>query len=182
MRPIPRPALLQSLRLFACCLLPLLLGGCGYTIKGSGINLPPEYRRLAVPLFINRRFESSLEQLLTDAVVQELSRYRQLRIVNEADADAILTGEITDYYLRPASVSSAGVVEEYTFVLVVTLRLKATNPAVTAPLFELERYRFSQTYPAEDNLDTRVEAQEEAWREACEDLASIAVSTLVEGF
>jgi len=163
-----------------CALLTISLPGCGYRLKGRSMNLPPGIHAIAVPLFENRRYETRLEQFLTDAVIQELSRFRELRIEESSQADALLKGVITDYSIRPQQVSAAGVVEEYLFVLLVDVRLE--NLATGDVIYEEKGFRFSQAYPASGDIDTRLEVQEDAWQQACDDMAELLVSTMVEGF
>lgn len=79
----------------------LLLSGCaGYRV---GSMLPGDVKTVHVPTFVNRTTEPLLELDATQAVIQELQRDGSLRVVAEANADAILTVVLTEYRLEPVS-------------------------------------------------------------------------------
>jgi hypothetical protein len=157
-----------------------LLVSCGYSLKGTGIYLPKNIRALHVPLFKNNNYQLQLEQFLTDAVVQRLERYKDLRVVREQDADAIVRGTILAYGVIPQQVSASGIVEEYRFDMIVNVELY--DVVKKENIYETGRFKFSETYPSEGDLETRIELQEEAWEEACRDIAEVLVSGMLEGF
>jgi outer membrane lipopolysaccharide assembly protein LptE/RlpB len=92
------------MRLF---LLVLLLSGCGYTFSKGGTILPPEVRKIAIPLVDNQTVESELGRLLTDALREEFERYGAVQVAEEAsEADAILSVVIEDVKRETATVTS----------------------------------------------------------------------------
>jgi hypothetical protein len=70
-------------------------GGCLYGFHGGG--LPADVRTVAVLPFDNRTGEPALTQEVFSALVDAVSGRLGLRQVNEAQADAIVRGEITSY-------------------------------------------------------------------------------------
>jgi len=68
-----------------------VLAGCGYSLHG---NLPEHVQTVAVPVFTNRTAEPAIESFLTQAVVEAFATNGRLRVVNAAQADAILEGEV----------------------------------------------------------------------------------------
>lgn len=79
----------------------LTLSGCaGYRV---GSMLPGDVKTVFVPTFVNRTTEPLLEIDTTQAVIEEFQRDGSLRVVGEADADAILTVVLTEYRLEPVS-------------------------------------------------------------------------------
>lgn len=79
----------------------LLLSGCtGYRV---GSMLPGDVKTVHVPTFINKTTEPLLEIDTTQAVIEEFQRDGSLKVVGEAEADAILTVVLTEYRLEPVS-------------------------------------------------------------------------------
>jgi len=75
-----------------CC---LLLAGCaGYRL---GPNLGANYRSVAVMMFRNRTYMPQLEAQVSNAIIKRFQSDGTLRIESAANADIILTGEITEY-------------------------------------------------------------------------------------
>jgi len=70
-------------------------GGCLYTFHGGG--LPGDVKTVAVLPFDNRTGEPALTQEVYAALQDAVSGRLGLRQVNEAQADALVRGEITSY-------------------------------------------------------------------------------------
>ena len=70
-------------------------GGCLYGFRGGG--LPGHIRSVAVLPFDNRTGEPALTQEVYEAVREAVERRLGLRSVSEADADAVVRGEIVRY-------------------------------------------------------------------------------------
>jgi hypothetical protein len=80
----------------ALVLLPLLLaGGCLYSFHGGG--LPSDVKTVAVLPFDNRTGEPALTQEVFDSVQSAMQGRLGLRLASEANADAIVRGEIMRY-------------------------------------------------------------------------------------
>lgn len=73
----------------------IAIAACGYHFAGQANNLPPEIRSIAIPVFENRSLEPRIENDFTNDLIFEFTRSKQLAIAEEKDADAILTGVIT---------------------------------------------------------------------------------------
>ena len=97
-------------------LLVLFLGacvGCGYHLARRGTEIPANVRTLAIPVFENRSYEPGVEDLVTDALIQEFHRHRWVRIVSSSEADAILTGVVRDFTTTPIAFSTKDYAAEY---------------------------------------------------------------------
>ena len=73
-----------------------LIASCGYHFAGLENNLPPEIRSLAIVVFENRTSESEIENYFTNDLIFEFTRSKILAVAEKKDADAILTGTITE--------------------------------------------------------------------------------------
>ena len=74
--------------------LVLAAGGCLYSFHGGG--LPADVKTVAVLPFDNRTGEPELTQLVFTSM-QDVTNRLGLRQVNEAQADVLVRGEITNY-------------------------------------------------------------------------------------
>lgn len=74
----------------------LLASGCVYGFKAGG-GLPDNIRTVAVIPFDNRTGEPQLTQEVSDAIRQAAEGRLGLRAAAEADADAVVRGEIIRY-------------------------------------------------------------------------------------
>jgi hypothetical protein len=82
----------------------VLLSGCGYRLAGTGLSdVFPEHIRILVVLpFENRTTRPEIEQRVTEAVAQELSKRGRYEVVTDRTlADAMLEGAITSYRTSP---------------------------------------------------------------------------------
>ena len=94
-----RPLRLRSgvfVRSAAAVLLAGLASGCLYGFRAGG-GLPSTIKTVAVIPFDNRTGEPQLTQEVTDAIRQAAEGRLGLRPAAEADADAVVRGEIVRY-------------------------------------------------------------------------------------
>ena len=81
--------------------LVLSVNGCaGYRL---GSMLPPDIKTVYVPTFVNKTSEPLLEVETTRAFLQELQRDGSLRVVNEEQADAVITVTLRSFSIDPVS-------------------------------------------------------------------------------
>jgi hypothetical protein len=91
MRFRPRPGAFAR----SALALTLAATGCIYGFRGGG--LPGNVRTVAVLPFDNRTGEPQLTQEVTEAIRQAAAGRLGLRVAPEADADAVVRGEIVRY-------------------------------------------------------------------------------------
>jgi hypothetical protein len=60
----------------------------------TGATLPPHLKTVAVPLFDNRSPEFGVDQKVTDAVIEAVTRDNTLKIADPSNADCILRGTL----------------------------------------------------------------------------------------
>jgi hypothetical protein len=74
--------------------LPLLLCGCaGYQI-GNQALFPDDVRTVYVPVFKSNSFRRNLGERITEAVVKAIERRTPYKVVNDPNADSVLTGRL----------------------------------------------------------------------------------------
>lgn len=79
----------------------LFISGCGYGVRGSVNNLPPDIKGLYIPVFTNATAEPGVEVVFANALIYEFTRSRILQIVPESQAQAYLTGKIKAIAIDP---------------------------------------------------------------------------------
>ncbi len=95
----------------ALALLGAGLAGCGYTT--SPASLPTHLKTVAIPLFENSTTEYTIEQDITDAVIQRFVQDNHLRIVDERSADCVVRGKVVSYENSIFGISNAALAQEY---------------------------------------------------------------------
>lgn len=156
--------------------------GCGYHVAGRGASLPKEVRTIAVVAFENKTTQHRIEQRLTEAVVREFLARTKYRVVPvEADADAILRGEVT-------SVESSAVLFDANtgraITMLVTVRMSvrlAERPSGNA-LYENKAFLFREEYEISTDVTSFFEEQDPALDRLARDFAATLVSAILENF
>ena len=71
------------------------LSGCGYMLQGGGTVLPPDVRRIYVPLVENNTSQAGMTTVMTEALRDRFERFGVVTIVDDLrDADAVLRARI----------------------------------------------------------------------------------------
>ena len=86
----------------------LALSGCGYTFQGSGSDLPPDIKRIAIPFAENDSTEPGLSTVVTEALRDQFDKYGVITVVDEDDnPDAILAVKVLGVQRQTGTVTSA---------------------------------------------------------------------------
>jgi len=96
--------------------------GCAYTT--STASLPPHLKTVAIPVFENGTSQYTLEQDITDAVVQRFVSDNHLRVVDERSANAVLRGKVTLYRNSVFGISPQNLAQEYRVTIAVSVVFK----------------------------------------------------------
>lgn len=103
-------------------LLVLSLVGCAG--REEGRELPRGARDLHVPPFENESNEIALENLLTEAAVQQFLADGRVNLVDDPrEADVVLRGTITGYRRSPVIFNARDIVQQYRVRMAARLRL-----------------------------------------------------------
>jgi outer membrane lipopolysaccharide assembly protein LptE/RlpB len=170
-------------RIFTALLLALALfaTGCGYhtTPRGGAF---PQVKTLAVPTFINQTQTYKIDQVLTSAVVRELTTRTQYHLVtgNSADADATLKGVVLQTQSAPVTYDSA-TGRASTSLVTVTIKVSLVDRKGTV-LFENPNYVFRDEYQISRELSSFFEEETPAVDRLSRDFARSLVANIMEGF
>ncbi len=167
-------------RLAAIAAACLLAVQCGYHLRGTGSFLPPDIKRVAVPMFKNFSTRYNLDVTLTRGVIDELVARGKVEVVdNPENADALLAGEISTFNVNPIGFSQQNTADRYNIMVVAKIVLRdLKNERV---IFQNPSYVYQEEYEVPQG--TSYETWEnEALSKIAEKFARSLISTLLEGF
>ncbi|MEA1948833.1 MAG: LptE family protein [Thermodesulfobacteriota bacterium] len=78
---------------WAIILFWLPFSACGYQFTGGG-SLPSGITSISIEMFENRTSETGAETIITNDLIYEFTRHRQVVLTGRDNADAVLTGVI----------------------------------------------------------------------------------------
>jgi len=163
------------------CILVSALG-CGYHVAGRGASLPKEVRTIAVVAFENKTTRHRIEQRLTEAVVREFLARTKYRIVaDEAQADAVLHGQVTSVETS-AVLFDASTGRATTMLVTVRMRARLTDRVSGKPLYENNGFLFREEYEISTDIASFFEEQDPALDRLSRDFAASLVSAILENF
>ncbi len=107
----------------------LRFSGCGYHVSGHGDLMPKTMKTIAVPAFGNLTSRYKLARTLpTDVGRELLSRTKYAVVADPNQADAVLSGTLTNFVAFPTiSANGRATVVEAIVTLQVTLTNRATG-------------------------------------------------------
>ena len=175
-------------RTVAAAVLALLpLGGCGYTLVGSGSFLPDYIETVGIPLFENGTPVFEVEQIVTQQVRQEFIGRGSYRVVPEVeDVDAVLMGSIDRIEIEPASFREDQQASRYVFT--VTAGISFTDLSTDEVLWENPSLRFSDEYEVASgggnvgDVSSFFGQRSNAVERIAQDFAETVVSSILEAF
>ena len=169
----------------------LLILGCGYQFVGRASALPPEIRKIAVPIVENNTFEPLLDERLTEAIKKGFIARPRLPVVNSAsEADAVLKGKITVFRLIPLSFNPQNEAAEYRVKILGDFTLQDVHDQkilwqeqmmeITAEYFVIQDQ--DPVDPTRVDIARTRDAEDRAIAEAAKVLAENLISRILEGF
>jgi outer membrane lipopolysaccharide assembly protein LptE/RlpB len=156
--------------------LPGMISGCGYYLFGSGASLIKE-RKVAVSMFANRTYQSSLEGKLRLALVSELAGRGSY--AEAENNDLVLTGEIESLAIDAAAFSSADKAMLYRASMTVQVQLAEKE---SGKVLWKSSETLQQEYPAGTDLALQRNARDAALSSLCEKMARVLVNRMNQAF
>jgi hypothetical protein len=156
----------------------LLLGvpilGCGVYSASSG-RVDEAIKRVAVQYLDNNTPEPNLGVDLSDAIIEAIQIDNTLKVVDEADADSIISGKVVRYNLKEVFAKENLTVNEYQVQIAVVLdfSIRATGEK----LFSKKRFTGTGNYLLDDPNGVDEEA---ARKEAAGEIVRDILAQVVE--
>ena len=157
--------------------LGLLGSGCAAMGYRLGTTLPPGIKTVYVPTFVNTTSEPQLEAETTGATIAELQKDGNLGVVNERDADSILTVELVEVTQDPLRYERNDVKSADEYRLTITARITFTRRDTGKKLVDGLQVTGKATFDVAGDLAT---AKRAAIPDAARDLAHNVVESVVE--
>jgi outer membrane lipopolysaccharide assembly protein LptE/RlpB len=160
----------------------ILLSSCGYALVGHGSTLDPTIHTVQVPAFVNRTTRVELEQLVTQAVSDEMVSRGRLRLVKTpGEADAILRGTIDSWGIYPIAFNQQGRATQYQISVTANIEL-VDHRNEDKVLWKNDQYRFTENYQIDLQGSDAFDQETRALREIALRFAESLVANLMEGF
>lgn len=175
----------KACQLVVCliCLISIALSiGCGYQMMRSFPSWPENVRNVYVKTIQNQTKEPGLEAIITDALIREFWRWDKVKVVNRPEAEAVLSGEITNYIAdRPLSFDQDRNIREYELSIRVNIQLTELSTGKIFWQIKDEMIEGSYQYFTNDLAETRAE-EKRAQIKAAQDLAKRLLDKNFTGF
>ena len=152
---------------------------CGYSLVGKGTSLPPGVSSVSIPLFKNRAGEPNLETTLTNALKDAFIRDGRISIKNQKTAEAIITGVVETYGLRPLSYDAQNRVTSYqaTISARIVMTLKGSGST-----YMRQRVETNWRYEVDPSLAVAESSRNLATEKASKKMAEQIVSLVIDSF
>ena len=168
-------------RLVTLALMALTLSGCGYGLVGRTSSLPEDIRTVHVATLTNRTTRTQVDQILTSAISNEFVRRQRYEVVaSRSTADAVLTGTVLSFRVRPVAFGQGSRASEYEVFIGAQMEFRRTG--TDEVLWTQPNYQFRETYEA-DVSETDFFSREDAAIElVAVKFAQSLVIDILEGF
>lgn len=154
----------------------LLLSHCGYKPVLRNKFIWGDIRTVCVATFADRTVQPGLGGMITEALREEIARYGKVKLTSCDEADAVLSGEVSDFSLSPISFAGAEFAAE--FRIIVRLKAELTNRETGEALWHGRDLWSAEEYFAVPDLSLLVVAKKEASARAIKKLAQLISAEL----
>ena len=157
------------------------VGGCGYGLVGRTSTLPEDIRSVFVETLRNQTTRAQIDQILTQAIINEFVTRRRFDVASDmTSADAVLSGAVTTFRVRPVTFGPDGRAREYEITIQAQMEFKRTG--ADEILWANPAYLFRSSYELQLAGGSFLDLEDEAMEEAAERFAETMVIDLLEGF
>ncbi len=154
--------------------------GCGYGLVGRTSTLPEDIRSVFVETLRNQTTRAQIDQILTQAIINEFVTRRRFDVASDrTSANAVLTGTVTAFRVRPVTFGADGRGREYEITIQAQMEFKRTGEDEI--LWANPAYLFRSSYELLAGI-TFLDLEDEAMEEAAQRFAETMVIDLLEGF
>jgi len=155
--------------------------GCGYGLIGRTSNLPEDVTEIFVEPLQNRTTRSRIELELTQSIIDELVTRRRYTVVrSKAESDAVLSGVLTAFIVRPVQFGADGRATEYEITIRANMALARTGSEEV--LWSQDDYVFKGDYALELGENTVFDFEDATIAVVGRRFAQSLVIDLLEGF
>lgn len=162
-------------------LLSLMVFGCGYHVPGAADSwVGGDARITYIRLFENMTAQPYLDNYITDALTEELSRSRLFELTENAAAADVAIGGSVDYFTSDAiSYSSTDQITDYRATMNITVQL--LDNASDQVVWQQKMSR-TEDYSAAVNKNLQLEAERLSAQQVAKRLAEDIRAKLLNNF
>jgi hypothetical protein len=168
----------------AISLLALFGAACGYALVGRGMTVDPTIKRVGVPLFRDMTGKPELELLVTQKVIEELTKRGRFVVVSDREnVNAIVEGELTGYTQTPIGIATTAgsMAQASRYSIRVIARVRYIKVGQEEPLWSNDAYAFSESYDMGEESVSFIESDQAIERLATA-FARQLVADMLEAF
>lgn len=158
----------------------LFLSGCGYHLAGRSSSLPPDVKRIAIPLFSNKTLRADIENQFTNALLDEFTKGKKVEVVKEDEADAVVQGFINSFETVPISFTTGDEVKEYR--VIVRLEVSLVKKSDGSVLWKDKGINYFVEYENKPDIAVSEAYRDAAVKRIAVDVARQLYSNILEGF
>jgi hypothetical protein len=170
-------------------LLPALvaLPGCGYALVGRGVTTDASIKRIGVPLFKDATGKPTLDQKITQRVIEELLKRGRFDVVQErSGVDALVEGEIVRYDAAPVGFTGgqvgAGATQASRYAITLTARVRYAKTDATEPIWANDNFQSRDEYDLGSDPATFTDRETQALDRLATTFARNLVAEMLEAF
>jgi len=159
-----------------------LAPACGYHVGGRAVLIPDTVHTISVSAFSNSTVRNTLARLLPDDITREFhSRTRYTIVSDPAQADAVLTGALTNF--NSMGTTTDPVTGRATSAqVVVALQITLTERKTGKVLYSQPHYEFRERYEVATDPKVYFDESGTAIERVARDVAHSVVSGILEAF
>jgi len=161
----------------------LSLASCGYGLIGRTSNLPADINSIFVQTLENQTTRQQVNLILTDAIVQEFVTRRRFVITSSANAaDAVLSGILTAYIVRPVEFGEDGRATRYEFTIRTNMQFKRQGSDEIIWAQDSYVYRGDFELTLDEGQGTVIDDENPTIQLVSREFAQTLVIDMLEGF
>ena len=170
------------MRLLIAAALLCLSASCGYRVGSRSDLLPKTVQTIAVPAWENLTNRYRLNERMPGAITRELiSRTRYAVVPDRNQADAVLTGVVSNYMVFP-TVTDQTTGRSAGLQIIVVMQIALTERVSGKVLFSRPSMEFRQRYEIAMDQSQYFEESDLAIDRLSRDVAQSVVSSVLEAF
>jgi hypothetical protein len=163
----------------------LALPSCGYALVGRGTVVDPSIKRIGVPMFRDSTGKPTLDQKITQKVIEELLKRGRFDVVHDrTGVDALVDGEIVKYEISPVgfSGSSGGGTQASRYAVTVTARVRYAKVGAPDPIWSSDAFSFRDEYDVGAEGASVLDREDQAVERLATSFARSLVAAMLEAF
>jgi len=155
------------------------MSGCGYSLLAEKPLLGAGYKRMSIPVFVNKTLEPGIEEVVTQAVVNEFLLDSRVSVEYSKNAECILSGKVILYQTNQAiSYDSLNRIAEYRLTLSISVEIREKDNTL---LWKNKNITVTADYTVPQQITEIKNAEDRALRVASAKIAGNLIR-LIERF